>query len=64
MFEKIKTTWGKVGVASLMLAAFAMSMLGYAFSPEDQAAMFELIMAGITGIGSIWAIILKVQGSK
>jgi hypothetical protein len=64
MLEKIRTTWGKIGVAGLMIVGFVLSALGYAMSPEDQAAIYELIMAGITGVGTFIALILKVKGSK
>jgi hypothetical protein len=64
MLEKIRTTWAKIGVAGLMITGFVLSALGYTMSPEDQAAIFELVMAGITGVGSIIALFLKVKDSK
>uniref|UniRef100_A0A6H2A5H9 Uncharacterized protein n=1 Tax=viral metagenome TaxID=1070528 RepID=A0A6H2A5H9_9ZZZZ len=60
----VSVFWGRLGAAILALVSFVLGILGYTFSKEAQESAFGLIMAILSGVGGLLAVISKIREKK
>ena len=60
----ISAVWGRIGVAILLMVAFALGGAGFIFSEALQSQAYDAINMVLVGVGTILVIISKVRESK
>ncbi len=60
----VSMVWGRIGAAVLALFAFVLGIFGYSMGAEDVGAANEMIMAVISGIAGLLALISKIRETK
>jgi len=56
--------WGRIGAAVLLLAATGLSVLGYTFSTEAQADVYEAVASILAALALLQVAYSKIRESK